>query len=63
MAVPLLATMVVSCGNYHENRAVRAVTWVIVVPFGIVNPLTWIGALVIIAQPHARTIPQHATGD
>ncbi len=57
MAVPLLAATAVSCGNHHENRAVRAVTWV------IVNPLAWLGALVIIARLPAHTTRQHAAGD
>ncbi len=63
MAVPLLAAAAVSCGNHRENRAVRAVTWMIVAPLGALNPLAWLGAFVILARPHRRAIHQHAAGD
>lgn len=63
MAVPLLAAAVASCGNHREKPQVRAATWGIVVPLGIVNPIAWLGALVLIARLHVRTAPQHATGD
>lgn len=63
MAVPILAAAMAACGNHHEKPRVRAATWGIVVPLGIVNPIAWLGALVIIARPSARTAQQSATGD
>jgi hypothetical protein len=55
MAVPVLAAMVAACGNHREKPQVRAATWGIVVPLGIVNPIAWFGALLIIARPSVRT--------
>src|SRR3954462_12666977 len=60
MAVPLLAAAVAPCGNHREKPQVRAVTWGIVVPLGIVNPIAWLGVLVIIARSHAQTVRQPA---
>jgi hypothetical protein len=63
MAMPILAAAVASCGNHREKPHVRAATWGIVVPLGVVNPIAWFGALVIIARLHVHTTQQHATGD
>ncbi len=63
MAIPILAAAVASCGNHREKPHVRAVTWGIVVPLGIVNPISWCGILVIVAQLHLRPTQQHVTGD
>lgn len=63
MAVPILAVAVASCGNHREKPHVRATTWSIVVPLGIVNPIAWLGALMIIARLHVPTAQQHAAGD
>lgn len=62
MLVPLLAAATVSCGNYHENRAVRAATWIVIAPLGAINPLFWLGALIILARPHVRPGHRHAAG-
>lgn len=63
MAVPILAAAMAACGNHREKPRLRAITWGIVVPLGIVNPIAWLGALVIIARPRARTAQEPATGD
>ena len=63
MAVPVLAAAMAACGNHREKPRVRAATWGIVVPLGIVNPIAWLGALVIIARLRSRPVQQHATGD
>jgi hypothetical protein len=42
---------------------VLAATWGIIAPLGIVNPIAWLGALVIIARLYVHTTQQHATGD
>jgi hypothetical protein len=64
MLVPLLAAAAWSCGNYRENARVRAVTGVLFVPLGLVNPLMWLCALIILrrrpvaapARPQPRAI-------
>ena len=63
MMVLILAATVASCGNHHEKPQVRAATWGIVAPLGIVNPIAWLGALVIIARLHTCTTQHHAIGD
>jgi hypothetical protein len=63
MVVPILAAAVASCGNHREKPPLRAATWGIVVPLGIVNPIAWLGALVIIARLHVRATQQHTAGD
>lgn len=63
MAVPILAAAMAVCGNHREKPGVRAATWGIVVPLGIVNPIAWLGALVIIARLHVRATRQHAVGE
>lgn len=62
MAVPLLAAAIAACGNHREKPHVRAATWGIVVPLGAVNPIAWLGALVIIARMYAQPVagdPRH----
>jgi hypothetical protein len=63
MAAPVLAATVASCGNHREKPHLRAATWGIIAPLGIVNPIAWLGALVIIARLYVHTTQQHATGD
>lgn len=63
MAMPVLAAAMAACGNHREKPHVRAATWGIVVPLGVVNPIAWLGALVILARLHVRTVQQHAAGD
>jgi hypothetical protein len=50
MAVPVLAAVAWSCGNYRENARVRLITGVVFLPLGLVNPLMWLCALVIVRQ-------------
>ncbi len=63
MALPVLTAVAVSCGNHHENRRVRAATWMIVVPLGAINPIAWLGALVLLARIRLSPAQQSAAGD
>jgi hypothetical protein len=63
MTVPILAAAMAACGNHREKARVRAATWGIVVPLGIVNPIAWLGAFIILARLRIRITQQHATGD
>jgi hypothetical protein len=47
MAVPLLAAIAWSCGNYHENARVRLIAGIAFLPVGLINPLMWLCVLVI----------------
>jgi hypothetical protein len=50
MLVPLLAAVAWSCGNYRESPRVRAITSIVFVPLGLVNPLMWLCALAILLR-------------
>ncbi len=57
MAVPLLAAVAWSCGNYRENARVRAITSVLFVPLGLINPLMWLCALIIMLRRRSAVAP------
>jgi hypothetical protein len=59
MAVPVLAAAAWSCGNYRENARVRVATSVVFMPLGLINPLMWLCALVIILR-HSAVTPARA---
>jgi hypothetical protein len=59
MLVPVLSAIAWSCGNYRENARVRMITSVVFVPLGLVNPLMWLCALIILRR---RSVPSASAG-
>jgi hypothetical protein len=58
MAVPLLAAIAWSCGNYRENARVRLIAGIAFLPVGLINPLMWLCVLVIFLR-RALSAPDH----
>ncbi len=64
MAIPLLAALAVACGNNREFARLRALTWWIVAPLGLLNPLAWLGLRIILTRPpRGPEAHSHAAGD